>query len=87
MGAALAAADLVLADPPYGGSNARELLGALGAAGVLNPQVRVVVEHHAKDDVPQRAGQLERARERQYGETMVTTYRIAGSPGDQETLP
>lgn len=87
MGAALAAADLVLADPPYGGSDARELLAALGAPGVLSAGVRVVVEHHAKDDVPERAGQLRRARGRQYGETMVTLYRVAGAPGGEETLP
>ena len=87
MGAVLATADLVLADPPYGGSDARELLAALGAAGVLSAGVRVVVEHHAKDDVPERAGQLRRVRGRQYGETMVTTYRVAGAAGDEETLP
>ena len=73
--AELAAADLVLADPPYGGSEAREVLAALGQGGALRRGARVVIEHHAKDDVPERAGDLRRDRVRKYGETVVTTYR------------
>jgi 16S rRNA (guanine966-N2)-methyltransferase len=74
--AALAAADLVLADPPYGGGPARETLHALGMPGRLKAGARVVVEHHAKDELPERSGDLERQRSRRYGETMVTTYRV-----------
>ena len=73
--AELAAADLVLADPPYGGSEARVVLAALGQGGALRRGARVVIEHHAKDDVPERAGDLRRDRVRKYGETVVTTYR------------
>lgn len=88
LGAVLAAADLVLADPPYGGGPARETLRALGGPGVLRPGARVVVEHHAKDALPEQSGDLARARERRYGETSVSTYR-AGSlheplPSEQE---
>lgn len=71
----LAAADLVLADPPYGGEDARVLLRALGEA-VVGGDVRVVIEHHAKDDLLERAGELIRVRSRRYGETVVSTYRI-----------
>ncbi|MBI5708900.1 MAG: 16S rRNA (guanine(966)-N(2))-methyltransferase RsmD [Candidatus Eisenbacteria bacterium] len=77
LAAALAAADLVLADPPYGGEEARAALAALGRAGVLRAGTRVVVEHHAKDAVPERAGTLSRVRERKYGETVVSTYQAA----------
>ncbi len=77
LGAELAAADLVLADPPYGGREAREILAALGEPGRMRPGARVVLEHHAKDDVPERAGALARGRSRRYGETMVTTYLAA----------
>jgi len=73
--AELAGADLVLADPPYGGEEAGALLRALGASGRLKPGTRVVVEHHAKDGLPERAGSLTRTRERRYGETVVSTYR------------
>jgi len=81
---ALRRADLVLADPPYGGAEARQLLEALGAGGPWRPELRVVLEHHAKDVVPEVAGGLVRVRERRYGETMVSTYRPAGAPGTEE---
>ena len=72
----LGAADLVLADPPYGGRIAAATLAALGAEGVLQPGTRVVVEHHAKDALPEAAGALRRVRDRTYGETVVSTYRV-----------
>ena len=73
---ALAGADLVLADPPYGGDPARDLVQALGAPGRLREGARVVLEHHAKDELPERCGDLARARERRYGETAVSTYQV-----------
>jgi 16S rRNA (guanine966-N2)-methyltransferase len=81
---ALARADLVLADPPYGGDEARELLLRLGAPGVLAAGARVILEHHAKDAVPERAGGLACARRRRYGETTVSTYRPAADVGAEE---
>lgn len=77
-------ADLVLADPPYGGEAAGALLDALGRTGPWRPEVRVVLEHHAKDGVPESSGGLVRVRERRYGETMVSTYRPARAPGAGE---
>lgn len=79
----LAAADLVLADPPYGGEDARAVLGALAAPGVLRPGARIVLERHQKDDVPSRAGALALLRERRYGETTVNFYE-AGPEGPPE---
>jgi len=77
----LGVADVVLADPPYGGDEARALLHALGD-GAVGREARVVVEHHAKDELPERAGGLSRARSRRYGETVVSTYRV-----DPQTRP
>jgi len=77
----LGMADVVLADPPYGGDEARALLHALGD-GAVGREARVVVEHHAKDELPERAGELSRARSRRYGETVVSTYRV-----DSQTRP
>jgi len=45
----LGVADVVLADPPYGGDEARALLHALGD-GAVGREARVVVEHHAKEE-------------------------------------
>lgn len=74
IGPALAAADLVLVDPPYGRGLAETCLRALGEEHGLAPGARVVVEHHSKDAMPEHAGRLARSRFRQYGETTVTTY-------------
>jgi 16S rRNA (guanine966-N2)-methyltransferase len=82
--AALRRADLVLADPPYGGEAARAVLEALGRDGPWRLGARVVLEHHAKDGVPESAGGLARVRTRRYGETMVSTYEPAGPPGAGE---
>ncbi len=80
LGASLAAAGVVFADPPYGGSDARAVLTGLGRDGVLMPGTRVVLETHAKDVVPERQGTLLRERERKYGETVVHVYRAGGQP-------
>ena len=68
-------ADLVLLDPPYGGEAARAVLVALAECG-LGSETRVVVEHHAKDDLPERPPGFLRVRQRRYGETVVSTYAI-----------
>lgn len=80
----LAAARLVLADPPYGGEDARALLEALGRPGVLATGTRVVLERHAKDVVPETAGVLVRSRERRYGETVVDLYEARASASSPE---
>jgi 16S rRNA (guanine(966)-N(2))-methyltransferase RsmD len=74
----LATADLVLADPPYGGGPAREVLDGLGRNGRMKAGARVVLEHHAKDELPEHSGCLSRVRSRRYGETVVTTYQAQG---------
>lgn len=84
LAASLATADLVLADPPYGGEAARETLVALGASNALRDGARVVVEHHAKDDLPERSGRLTRARVRRHGETAISTYRATARDASRE---
>jgi len=78
---ALAAADLVLADPPYGGGPAREVLRSLGEPGRLKSGARVVLEHHAKDELPEASGALALSRARRYGETTVSTYVCQAEAG------
>jgi 16S rRNA (guanine966-N2)-methyltransferase len=67
-------ADLILLDPPYGGAEATACLRAIDHLE-LRDTVRIVLESHARDDVPDRFGRIERVRDRQYGETRVSTYR------------
>lgn len=84
----LRAADLVLADPPYGGREATAILAALGRPFVLRPATRVVLEHHAKDPIPESSGTLARVRQRAYGETVVSTFRVeTQAPPDEQERP
>ncbi|MBI5169506.1 MAG: 16S rRNA (guanine(966)-N(2))-methyltransferase RsmD [Candidatus Eisenbacteria bacterium] len=69
----VAGCDLVLADPPYGGQDARAILAALGECR-FKPGVVVALERHQKDEVPSEAGALTLVRERRYGETVVNLY-------------
>jgi 16S rRNA G966 N2-methylase RsmD len=91
LAAELAAADLVLLDPPYGDPAADETLRALGKPGTLGARVRVVVEHHAKHEPPESIGTLSRRRLRRYGETAVSTYEVdpvrAAEDADREVNP
>jgi len=80
LAAPLAAADLVVLDPPYGGARAAGMVEALGGAAGLKPGARVVAEHSSRDALPERAGRLARERERRYGQTVVTTYRVGADP-------
>lgn len=80
---ALGSAQVVFADPPYGGADARAVLTGLGRPGVLASGTRVVLETHSKDVVPEVEGLLVRERERRYGETVVHVYR-AGGPAPTE---
>ncbi len=80
LAAVLARADLVLLDPPYGGGRAEAMLAGRGGPGGLRAGARVVVEHHVRDPLPASRGRLARERERRYGQTMVTTYRVGVEP-------
>ena len=78
--AVLASADLVLVDPPYQQGLSQAALAILGGEGTLSERARVVVEHHAKESMPERAGRLESSRQRRYGETTITTYVCRAEP-------
>lgn len=70
----LAAAELVLSDPPYGDPAAEATLDWLGIAGRMRPGARLVYEHSAREAGRERAGILVRQRLRTYGDTAVGTY-------------
>jgi 16S rRNA (guanine(966)-N(2))-methyltransferase RsmD len=87
LGEELLAADLVLADPPYGGAEARAVLAELGRPGALRAGARVVVERHQKDELPETAGALVLGRERRYGETVVNLYDVGTSSSPEAGIP
>ena len=80
---AVRAADVVFADPPYGGD---ELDGIFARLGSLKPTARLVLETHAKDGAPASAHAFVKTDTRRYGETMLHIYmpRAAASAGRDE---
>lgn len=89
MQAVLEAADVILLDPPYGGTQARQALDTLDRVATLPAGCRVALEHHSKDAVPESAGRLDRSGERRYGETQITFYapREPQATRDEESVP
>ena len=65
--------DLILADPPYGSPDGPATLAALGQ--LLATDAWVVVEHHHKDNYPDRLPGLSLERRRRFGETALSYYR------------
>jgi len=74
--------DLVLVDPPY---DRPELLAAalerLGSGQLLAPGGQVAAKHFWRDRPPDRVGLLASVRERRFGETALTFYRVGASAG------
>lgn len=75
--APLAAAGLVLLDPPYGAPAALATLERLGAPECLAAGARVVYEHGARERPPERLGTLSRERLRTWGDTSASLYVAA----------
>ena len=75
--------DIVLLDPPYADTMLLErVLEILGRPGVLAPGGKVVAKHFWKTEPPARSGLLASARDRRFGETALTFYRVAD--GEEE---
>lgn len=72
--------DVVVADPPYADTNLlARTLEALGSTdGLLAPGARVVAKRFWRDTLPATIGLLASERERRFGETALTFYRLAG---------
>lgn len=66
--------DIIFVDPPYGTGLARRTLEVLASGDLLGPQGIVIIEHFAKEHLPQRIGSLRRTRERAHGQTVLSFY-------------
>ena len=68
----------MLLDPPYAERDVLErALAAVAAPGFLAADGQVVVKHFWRTAPPERVGLLASARERRFGETALTFYRVA----------
>jgi len=70
--------DIVLMDPPY--DDPGSLRGALlGVGPLVGPDSWVVAKHFWRDTPPPTVGLLASVRERRFGETALTFYRMASN--------
>ena len=68
--------DFVFADPPYANAQACEdILAFLGESELLARGGRVIAEHRRKNDLPKIAGDLERIRVVEQGDTTLSFYQ------------
>jgi 16S rRNA (guanine966-N2)-methyltransferase len=72
----------VLVDPPYGDAAMLPALERLGRpeSRWLGEGAVVVAKHFWRDAPPAEIGRLEQQRERRFGETMLTFYRVLDKP-------
>lgn len=66
--------DIIFLDPPYGTDLAIRTLDVLASGDLLRPSGVVIVEHFAKEPLPQRIGMLYRTREKAHGQTVLSFY-------------
>jgi len=67
--------DIIFMDPPYHKGLARNTLIKIDSCDILSGRGLVVLEHFAKDDMPERAESLVRFKQKRYGDTVVSYYR------------
>lgn len=66
--------DIIFMDPPYNKNFVQKTLIFLESNGILKEEGIIIVEHSKQDELPERVGNLERVRDRQYGITIISFY-------------
>lgn len=69
-------ADVIYLDPPYDSDELEDLIPLIGRSGVLSGGAVVLAEHNRKQDLPDEAGGLVKAKTYKYGDTMLSLYRM-----------
>ena len=73
--------DIVFIDPPYSDNPFAEVIGNLDKADILNPGATIFAEHSSRTELEDRYGRLQQTDSRRYGDTAVSTYRLASTEG------
>jgi len=68
--------DIVFLDPPYYKDIAKNTLIALSDYDILARNALIIIESHAKDELPEKAGLIKRFRVSLYGDTKLEFYKI-----------
>lgn len=68
--------DLIFLDPPYYQGLAEKILQILGEYDILHSFGYVIIQHFKKDLVAEKAGKLALWRQEQYGDSMLSFYKL-----------
>ncbi|MDP3487792.1 MAG: 16S rRNA (guanine(966)-N(2))-methyltransferase RsmD [Bacillota bacterium] len=66
--------DVIFADPPYSKGYAQMVLELVAQHGLLHPTGVMIIEHFSKEEIAERAGDLRRAKIKNYGQTTMSYY-------------
>jgi 16S rRNA (guanine966-N2)-methyltransferase len=69
--------DVIVADPPYAETSEGDLVGAVLASGLLDPQGLLAVEREARGGTPEGAGSLAAYRTARYGRTAIDFFKFS----------
>jgi 16S rRNA (guanine966-N2)-methyltransferase len=70
--------DVVFLDPPYSDTSLDSVLSSLFESRLVAENSTVVVQHSARQPLPQRYGLFQLAKSRRYGDTCLSFYRQEG---------
>ncbi len=70
--------DLIFLDPPYYQGLAEKILQILGEYDILHTFGYVIIQHFKKDFAAKKAGKLVLWRQEQYGDSMLSFYKLEG---------
>jgi len=70
--------DLIFLDPPYYKGVAQNFLQTLGEYDILHSFGYVIIQHFKKDFVAEKAGKLALWRQEQYGDSVLSFYKLEG---------
>lgn len=72
--------DLIFLDPPYHHDLAKKALQMLGAYDIVTEHGFVIVQHHRKDELPDKFTKLTLWRTKSYSTTLLSFYHKANQP-------
>ena len=68
--------DIIFVDPPYGLELAKKTLKTLEAYDIVHADSFVIIQHDKHETLPETQGRFLVIRQRNYGSTVVTVYKI-----------
>lgn len=76
--------DVIFMDPPYYENMFIDCLKSIDELNLLKEDGLIVVEHDTKDLFDDSIGRLYKSREKKYGNTTITFYKLEDIDGEQE---